>query len=125
MLIIIFILFGACSAMRGEDEEKSETPPATSSANSTAEDTSDILGWSRAEARNACHDKVEDQLRAPGTANFEGLFEADISKTSNSWSVGGYVDAENAYGGEVRTDYTCTVTPTSESHASVEVSLSS
>jgi len=63
-------------------------------------------------ARDVCHQFVEERLRAPGTAAFESVDEAEIFDSAPTYRVLGHVDAENAFGGEVRTDYECTVTHT-------------
>lgn len=98
----------------------------SSSSGSSADDSSDIRGWSRAEARRACHKEIEKQLKSPRSAKFEGLFEAEFSKSKGgrSWTVRGHVDAQNSFGAEVRNSYRCTVTPSSSANASVSVSLS-
>jgi hypothetical protein len=63
-------------------------------------------------AYNACKGSVENQLRAPGTASFPDYYDHDgevaISGTGATRTISSHVDAENGFGGEVRTIWTCT-----------------
>lgn len=59
-----------------------------------------------AQATVACQDKVQDQLKAPGTARFQA---AESSGADRVWVIRGTVDAENSFGGEVRSAYQCHV----------------
>lgn len=53
---------------------------------------------------------VERKLRAPGTARFPWISEAEVIKLGACrYEVQSYVDAENAFGGEVRTPYIAVV----------------
>lgn len=61
----------------------------------------------------ACHMMVEKRLKAPSTAEWPGMFSgdhatlnADCSVTYSSW-----VEASNAYGVKIRTNYTCRYDP--------------
>lgn len=58
-------------------------------------------------ARAACRVYVEDRLRAPSTAEFSGL-EATAGDRGR-WTVTGSVDAQNGFGAQVRSDFTCVV----------------
>lgn len=58
-------------------------------------------------ARDACESWVKDQLKAPSTADF---VDGGITSTGESaWTIAGQVDAENGFGAQVRTDWTCDV----------------
>jgi hypothetical protein len=62
------------------------------------------------EAYVMCQGFVKDRLRAPGTAKFPPAARADVDELAgNAWRVRAWVDAENAFGGEVRTDWECRV----------------
>ena len=55
-------------------------------------------------------DYVTNSLRAPGTAKFPWYSESYVRYYGNGkYVVHSYVDAENAFGGQVRTRYTCTL----------------
>lgn len=57
-----------------------------------------------------CQQFMKDRLRAPGTADFPyGTDRYTTSEGGGRYRVESYVDAENGFGGEVRTDYTCVV----------------
>lgn len=56
-------------------------------------------------AKSACQDWVEDQLKAPSTADFGGVNVSGVGP----WTVTGYVDAENSFGANVRTAWACDV----------------
>lgn len=57
-------------------------------------------------AQSACEDWVKDQLKAPATADFG---DEDVSGGGGSWTVTGVVDAENGFGANIRTSWTCDV----------------
>lgn len=66
------------------------------------------------------------QLKSPSTAKFEGLFDfiAVQSADHKDWMIHGHVDAQNAFGATLRTNWTCTVTPIDKDNAMVEATLS-
>lgn len=51
---------------------------------------------------------VKDQLKAPSTANFAPCREPDSVVTGNGrvWQVDSWVDAQNGFGAQLRTDFT-------------------
>lgn len=60
---------------------------------------------------------VRRQLRAPSTARFPNITDREVrvSKVGEcSFRVSGYVDAQNAFGGTVRTRYVARVRPSSD-----------
>lgn len=53
---------------------------------------------------------VERRLRAPRTASFPSITNDEVlidDLGAGRWRVRAYVDAQNAFGGEVRTRYKC------------------
>lgn len=76
---------------------------------SEAESEDEYHGVGRAESRNACHDRVEEQLASPSSADFEGLMEGSWNETYRGVNFSGWVDAENAYGASMRSTYDCEV----------------
>lgn len=61
-----------------------------------------------------CRDIVRDRLKAPSTADFPGIFDADSRPTSADGCVmvyASYVDAQNSFGAKIRTKYVCTYDP--------------
>lgn len=63
-------------------------------------------GNPRAHVQSACEQAVKARLKAPSSASFHtGATESK----PGIWRVVGDVDATNSYGGEVRTQFTCSV----------------
>jgi hypothetical protein len=87
---IVVALFGGCALV-------------TSNASSDEPDEYDA--WV------ACQNLQSEQLKAPATAGYPLVSELDWSKSGNTWTfTRAWVDAENSFGGQVRTFFTCTVT---------------
>jgi hypothetical protein len=65
------------------------------------------------QAWDMCSEFVRDRLKAPKTADFAeyGNRGTSVAKSGTTYSVNGYVDSENSFGADIRTQYTCTVTP--------------
>lgn len=58
-------------------------------------------------ARQACERAVLSELRSPGTA----VFGDWLVGGSDTLTLSGHVDSQNAFGGEVRTDVSCVAMP--------------
>lgn len=57
-----------------------------------------------------CQQFVEEQLRAPGTADYPQTYsEATTDLGGGRYRVNSFVDAENAFGALIRTRFVCTV----------------
>jgi hypothetical protein len=100
--------------------------PEYSSPSSEPYNADRIMGWSDNRARYLCHDRIKQQLKSPSTAKFEGLFDfiAVQSADHKDWMIHGHVDAQNAFGATLRTNWTCTVTPIDKDNAMVDATLS-
>ena len=62
------------------------------------------------EALTMCQQFVTNHLIAPSTAKFPGYYDTRIGMLNgdpHSWRVIGYVDAQNAFGAQIRNYYTC------------------
>jgi hypothetical protein len=56
-----------------------------------------------------CKNLVRDRLKAPSTAKFP-LIERTVTKTSDGdYQVLSYVDAQNSFGAQIRSNYVCTI----------------
>jgi hypothetical protein len=66
---------------------------------------------SKAGAWQVCTQFVKDRLKAPATSDFAEYRDegTSVTKTGKTYTVLGYVDAENSFGANIRTDYTCKV----------------
>jgi len=62
-------------------------------------------------AWDVCSEFVKDRLKAPASADFAEYGAADtaVTKTGKTYTVLGFVDAENSFGANIRTTYTCKV----------------
>lgn len=60
----------------------------------------------RAEVRAACHDWVRGKLKAPTTAKFSG---DQVTGGPDEWTVTGYVDAQNSFGAQIRSAWSCDI----------------
>jgi hypothetical protein len=90
---VFALLVGGCAlAVSGGDDDTS-----------SGDDRNDGM------AKVMCENFVEDRLKAPGTADFSGIFDTSISGSGNSYTVSGYVDAQNSFGAKIRSDYTCQI----------------
>jgi hypothetical protein len=58
-------------------------------------------------AVDVCHQAVEDQLKAPGTADYGG---ETVTHTGDRYTVAGHVDSENSFGASLRSEWTCQAT---------------
>ena len=56
--------------------------------------------------------EVEKMLKAPSTADFCESYEAEILQKGNTWTVEGWVDAQNSFGAMIRTDFVVKLTYT-------------
>lgn len=56
-----------------------------------------------------CRDFVKARLKAPATADFSSLSGSATSAGNNKYVVHAYVDAQNGFGANIRTTYTCSV----------------
>ena len=62
------------------------------------------------EAYGMCRDFVRDRLKAPSTAKFARISTNYITDLgSGSYRVRAYVDSQNSFGAQLRTEYTCEV----------------
>lgn len=79
------------------------------SGSADSKDSDEYHGVGRAESRNACHDRVKEQLPAPRSADFEGLTEGTWNETYRGVNFSGWVDSENRMGATTRAMYDCEV----------------
>jgi hypothetical protein len=65
----------------------------------------DREGPTRSGAETVCRQFVEDDLKAPASAEWGSTSASQL--TGTSWEVLGEVDAQNSFGAQVRTRFTC------------------
>lgn len=54
--------------------------------------------------------EVKKKLKSPSTAKFCESYEAEINRNGNTWSVEGWVDAQNSFGATLRNDFVVKIT---------------
>lgn len=80
------------------------------------DDESESLDDQRYIAHAACAEFTRDALRAPATADFPEYDDRGVSITNSGaeWTVRSFVDAENGFGANVRTAFTCVTRDTGD-----------
>lgn len=96
-LATIAFALSTCSGGGGD----SDSSPGSGRSSETRSDTAAFV---------MCQEFVKDRLQTPSTARFPLVREATIRSTgSNEWSVTSHVDAQNVFGAQVRTRWTCDI----------------
>lgn len=109
--IVVVVILVSCDFGGGDDA--SDSTPADETT-TTEEETFEVT---EIEARTQCEDLVEQQLKAPKTADFPWLDgEWKYTPVDGGYKVESYVDAENSFGAQIRSHFGCTVTKLDESH---------
>ena len=100
--VLLLLGFGGCWYLF--------TPSPESPEEAAAAAAEQALRTARVNTSVLCELETESRLRAPGTADFPFGHSLDVQALSdNRYRLRSYVDAENAFGGEVRTVFDCTV----------------
>ncbi len=76
---------------------------ASSSGTSSSKDQ---FGHSEAYAKFTAEDIVKRELKSPSTAKFCSTRDATITRSGNTWTVSGWVDAQNSFGATIRNNFT-------------------
>ena len=63
---------------------------------------------------------VRDQLKAPSTAQFCRRHQGTVTQDGDTWTIKGYVDAENSFGATLRNNFTVVITFTSETKYTID-----
>jgi hypothetical protein len=89
--LVVFVLFKACTGCGGDENEKRMPTEVDALLNSRT--------------------FVERSLKAPSTAEFASSGESTVVKINDStFTVLSYVDAQNSFGGMMRSKYSCQIT---------------
>ncbi len=48
---------------------------------------------------------VEDRLKAPSSAEFCSMFDYKVKRVKNKFTISGYVDAQNSFGAQIRSNF--------------------
>jgi len=79
----------------------------------------DSYGHDKFDAFVIAEKVVKEKLKSPSTAQFCTTTEATIGRNGNTWTVKGWVDAQNGYGATVRANFVVTFTFASKDTYSV------
>ena len=79
----------------------------------------DSYGHDKFDAFVIAENAVKKKLKSPSTAQFCTTTEATIGRNGNTWTVKGWVDAQNGYGATVRANFVVTFTFASKDTYSV------
>ena len=82
-------------------------------------DSKDSYGHDKFDAFVIAEKAVKEKLKSPSTAQFCTTTEATIGRNGNTWTVKGWVDAQNGYGATVRANFVVTFTFASKDTYSV------
>lgn len=99
---MVLVVFDTESAPKASN---TDTAPEATNAEPEPEPEHDAVG-----AWVVCENFVEDRLRAPATADFPCCYSDFVTHEGGGvYRAEAYVDAENAFGAMLRSDFTCTV----------------
>ena len=90
-------------------------------SSSTNKNDKDSYGHDKSDAWSAARDVVLGQLKSPSSADFCRSTEATITRRANSWTIKGYVDAENSFGATIRNNFTVKITFTSKDNYTIDL----
>ena len=88
---------------------------------SESSSTKDAYGHNRSYAIVIAEDVVKSKLKSPSTADFCSNYEYTVSRSKNTWTIKGYVDAQNSFGAMLRSDFTVKITFTGKSSYIVDL----
>lgn len=60
-------------------------------------------------AAGVCKRFMNERLKAPSTAKFQNILDADVTNQGDTYTIKSYVDAQNSFGATIRTRYVCVV----------------
>lgn len=78
------------------------------------------FGIDEYDAWTAATDVVKSNLKAPSTAEFCSKSSASIEQHGSTWTIKGYVDAENSFGAKLRNNFTVIITFTSSTEYTID-----
>lgn len=101
------------------DAQKNNSKAKGSSDVLTNGDSKDSYGHDKFDAFVIAEKAVKEKLKSPSTAQFCTTTEATIGRNGNTWTVKGWVDAQNGLGATVRANFVVTFTFASKDTYSV------
>ena len=89
------------------------------SNSSSSKSDSDSYGHDKFDAFVAAKSVVKDNLKSPSTAKFCSTNDAAITRSGNTWTISGWVDAQNSFGATLRNNFTVKITFTSSNRYTI------
>lgn len=80
----------------------------------------DSFGHDDSDAWSAAVSTVSSKLKSPSTAEFCSKSAATIKSNGDTWTISGYVDAQNSFGATLRNNFTVEITFTSSTEYTIE-----
>lgn len=90
----------------------------SSSSSSKSSSDTDSYSHDKYDAQVLAEKEVKNRLKSPSSADF--CWSPTVSRSGNTWTVSGYVDAQNSFGATVRSNYTVKITFTSKDYYRVD-----
>ena len=63
---------------------------------------------------------ISDRLKSPSSAKFCTESQATIKQSGDTWTVSGYVDADNSFGASIRNNFTVVITFTNDTQYTID-----
>ena len=103
------------------DEGQARYDLATSKKASKASEVSDGYGHDKYDAIVVAKTIIKRKLKSPSTAEFCKSSEYTVNCSGNTWTIKGYVDAQNSFGAALRNDFTVKFTFTSSNNYTIDL----
>ena len=86
--------------------------------NKSKQEDMDSYGHIKKDAQFIAKYEISNRLKAPSTAEFE--WNPTTNRIGDSWTVSGYVDAQNSFGAMIRSNYSIKITFSSKDDYKVD-----
>ena len=93
--------------------------PTSSNTTSSSIDT-DSWFHDEYDAFAAAQSVVKSKLKSPSTAKFCSAREATISRSGDTWTIYGWVEAQNSFGATIRNNFTVKITFTGSNKYTIQ-----
>ena len=90
-----------------EEQRQQQAREATEATQQRLEAEQQRLQATRRHAAAACHVHIRDSLKVPSSAQFQ--FPPNVAETESGYVVAGRLEAQNAFGVMLRSNYVCSV----------------
>ena len=115
MVLAVVLIVGAGIAFMAGQSGSSKP-----SVNSGYSSKTDDYGHDEFDAVVAAENVVKNKLKSPASAKFCKHKEYTITRSGNTWTIKGYVDAQNSFGATLRNTFTVRITFTSSNKYTID-----